>query len=271
MIFEERSMLLRAIVAMVMIYLLFPLVVVVTISFSASSHLSFPPEGYSLRWYGQIVSDTGWIRAFMLTLQVGLLSSVIAVLAGVPAAWALSRNEFFGKKLTGIVILSALVMPPIVKAISIYLFYRQLGLINTVLGLSIAHATGGLAFVVINVMAALKGFDRTIERAAVIHGAHPLVAVTGVTLRIIAPSILVGGIFAFMASAQELLVSIFVLGTVSKPVSVKLWESAQVAVDPSVAAASSALIGVAILGLIAAALLRRGIRTTRQGEGAHAT
>ena len=124
-------------------------------------------------------------------------------------------------------------------------------------GLAFAHTVPGIPFVVINVMASLRSYDENLERAAVIHGASPLRAVVGITLPIIAPGILVGAIFAFMQSAQELLVSIFVLGTVNKPLAVKLWEGVQVAIDPSIAAASTSLIGLAMLGFVAAALLQR--------------
>jgi ABC-type spermidine/putrescine transport system permease subunit II len=190
-------------------------------------------------------------------MKVSGLTALLATLMGVPAAFALSRYQIRGKNLINALLLAALITPPVIKAISIYLFYVPLGLINTVRGLAFAHTVPGIPFVVINVMASLRSYDENLERAAVIHGASPLRAVVGITLPIIAPGILVGAIFAFMQSAQELLVAIFVLGTVNKPLAVKLWEGVQVAIDPSIAAASTSLIGLAMLGFLAAALLQR--------------
>lgn len=246
-----------ALVGLVLVYLLFPVVVVVAISFSSAAYLSFPPPGFSLRWFEKIFSNWSWINAFWLTMKVSGLTMVLATLMGVPAAFALSRHTIRGKNLINALLLAALITPPVIKAISIYLFYVPLGLVNTVRGLAFAHTVPGIPFVVINVMASLRSYDENLERAAVIHGASPLRAVVGITLPIIAPGILVGAIFAFMQSAQELLVSIFVLGTVNKPLAVKLWEGVQVAIDPSIAAASTSLIGLAMLGFLAAALLQR--------------
>jgi len=78
-----------------------------------------------------------------------------------------------------------------------------------------------------------------------------------VTLPIIAPGILVGAVFAFLSSAQELLVAIFLLGTVRKPLAVKMWEGVRVSVDPTIAAASSAVILMAVAAFVSAALLQR--------------
>jgi ABC-type spermidine/putrescine transport system permease subunit II len=123
-----------------------------------------------------------------------------------------------------------------------------LGLDDTIVGLAFAHSVGGIPFVVLNVAAGLRNFDSTLERAAVIHGAHPLQAIFRITLPIIAPSVVIGGIFAFMQSAQELVISIFVLSTLQMPLAVKLWEGVRVIVDPTVAAASSLLVALAIVG-----------------------
>jgi len=187
---------------------------------------------------------------------------VLATALGVPAAFALARYAIFGKGFINALILAALITPPIIKAISIYLFYVPLGLINTVSGLAFAHTVSGLPFVIVNVMASLRSYDPDLDRAAIIHGAAPYRAVLGITIPIIAPGIIVGCIFAFMQSAQELLVAIFVLGTVNKPMAVKLWEGVQVAIDPSIAAASSSLIGLAVLGFLAVALLQRRSKAT---------
>jgi putative spermidine/putrescine transport system permease protein len=100
---------------------------------------------------------------------------------------------------------------------------------------------------VINTAASLRGADANLERAAIIHGAHPLWAVLRITLPIIAPGIIIGGIFAFVHSAHELLVATFILGGVGKPVAVKIWSGVQATSDPTIAAASAILIGLAVL------------------------
>jgi putative spermidine/putrescine transport system permease protein len=238
---------LSAAVVAIIVYLIFPVVVVVAISFSAGNFLRFPPPGFSLRWYQTILADPEWISALWVSIRVGVLSAAIATVLGVPAAFAITRYVIPGKSLLSALVLCALVTPPIVTALSTYLFFVPLGLVNTILGLSFAHAVSGMPFVVINTAASLRSADRNLERAAIIHGAHPLWAVLRITLPIISPGIVIGAIFAFVHSTHELLVATFVLGGVGKPVAVKIWSGVQATTDPTIAAASTILIGLAIL------------------------
>jgi ABC-type spermidine/putrescine transport system permease subunit II len=247
----------KALVGVEMVFLLFPVMVVVVISFSALEFLTFPPPAYSLRWYRAVLDDPGWISAFLLTLQVASLTTILSCLIGVPAGFAMARHLGASGGLFSAVMLSALITPPIIKAISLYLYFVPLGLVNTVAGLAFAHTVSGLPFVFLNVTASLKNYDTNLERAAIVHGASPVRAVLGITLPIIGPGIFVGAVFAFLQSAQELLVSLFILGTVRKPLSVKLWESVRESVDPTVAAASTAVIAIAVLGFAAAAAATR--------------
>jgi len=240
-------------VALILLYLVFPVIVVVAISFSSGNFLSFPPPGFSLRWYETIAGDPEWISALWVTLRVGALAAFIATLLGVPAAFALVRYVIPAKSLLNAIILCALVTPPIITALSTYLFFVPLGLINTVAGLACAHAVSGMPFVIINAAASLRSADRNLENAAIIHGAHPVWAILRITLPIISPGIIIGAIFAFVHSAHELLVSSFILGGVGKPVSVKMWSDVQSTSDPTIAAASTILIGLAIFTFASAA------------------
>jgi putative spermidine/putrescine transport system permease protein len=260
---QGASIAVNGLAGAVLVFLLFPVLVVLLISFSSVDFLSFPPPSLSLRWYLTIFSNWEWIDAFLITLQVGALTALLSTLLGVPAAFALSRHLKRGQSLVNALALAALVTPPIIKAISIYLYYVPLGLLNTVPGLAFAHTVSGIPFVVINVVAGLRGYDRDLERAATIHGASPLRAVLGITLPLIAPSIIVGAVFAFMQSAQELLIAMFVLGTLEKPLAVKLWEGVRVAIDPSLAAATTSVTALAILGLVTVMLASRRTRPTK--------
>jgi ABC-type spermidine/putrescine transport system permease subunit II len=261
--------LLGSAVTAIILYLTFPVIVVLAISFSAGNFLVFPPPGLSLRWYRAIASDPEWMSAFIVTLKLGGLTALLATLLGVPAAFALVRYVIPAKALLGAVILCALVTPPIVTAISTYLFFVPLGLNNSIVGLACAHAVSGMPFVVINTAASLRSADRNLERAAIIHGAHPLWAIIRITLPIIAPGIIIGAILAFVHSAHELLIATFVLGGVGKPVTVKIWSDVQASSNPTIAAASSILIGLAVLtfaSVAAAQALARRRSAVNDGE-----
>lgn len=245
----------------VMAYLLFPVLVVIVISFSASSFLTFPPPGLSLQWYEKLFGSGEWMRSYWITGQVGVLTALLSTLLGIPAAFALSRWRVVGRSTIEALFLAALVTPPIIKAISLYLYYVPLRLVDTIPGLVLAHTVTGIPYVVLNVMASLNSYDRDLERAAMAHGATPLGAVLRITLPVIAPGIAVGAIFAFLQSAQELLVSMFVLGTVEKPLAVQLWEGVRISLQPTIAAASTTLIAIALAAFAAATLMeRRGRR-----------
>lgn len=243
-------------VTAILLYLIFPVIVVLAISFSSGNFLNFPPPGLSLRWYRAIAGDPEWVSAFLVTLKVGSLAALLATILGVPAAFALVRHVIPAKALLSALILCALVTPPIVTAISTYLFLVPLGLNNSLVGLACAHAVSGMPFVVINTGASLRSADRNLERAAIIHGAPPLWAIVRITLPIIAPGIIIGAILAFVHSAHELLIAIFVLGGVGKPVAVKIWSGVQATSDPTIAAASAVLIGLAILTLVSVTAAR---------------
>lgn len=238
------------------VYLLFPVIVVTTISLSSATYLNFPPPGFSLQWYQKLLNDPEWLSAFWVTVKVGVLASLLATLVGVPAAFALVRHAIPGKSLLNAIILSALVTPPIVSAIGVFIMYVPLGLVNSPIGLACAHAVAGIPFVVINTAASLRSADQDLERAAIIHGASPLAAVIRITLPNVSPGIVVGFILSFVHSAHELLVASFVLGGVGKPISVKMWSQVQSTTDPSVTAASTVLIGIAVLTVISVGATR---------------
>lgn len=252
---------------LIIAYLLFPVLVVVIISFSSARFLQFPPPGFSLRWYERVLQSWDWPASLMVSLQVGGICTLIAVVLGVPAAFALVRYSIPAKALINALLLAALITPPIVMAIALYLFLLPLGLLNSPLVLGAVHAVSGVPFVVINVAASLKGFDRTLERAAIIHGATPLGAIGRITLPVIAPAIVIGAIFAFLQSTQELLVAMFLMGTINKPFAVKLWEGVRESVDPTIAAASTIFILLAVLAFISAALLNLYSRRLTQSHG----
>ncbi|WP_137392281.1 ABC transporter permease [Rhodoligotrophos defluvii] len=249
--------------SLVLGYLLFPVLVVVTISFSASKFLTFPPPGLSLQWYRELASGE-WLRAYWITFQVGTLAALLSSAVGVPAAFALARHTFRLKAAFESLLMAALILPPIIKAISLYLFFVPLGLVNTVTGLVLAHTVTGIPYVVLNLLASLKTYDPDLELAARIHGASPLRAVTTVTLPVLAPSLIVGAVFAFLQSAQELLVAMFLLGTVEKPLAVKLWEGVRISLQPTIAAASTTLV---LLALLAFAVTTLAARRRSPGRG----
>ena len=251
--------------ALVMLYLVFPILVVIPLSFSAGTYLSFPPPGFSLRWYANFFGRTDWLGAASLSLWVGAAVMLLATALGAPAALALVRSDFRGKNfLTGFII-SPLIAPVIIVAIGTYFFYARLGLVGNPFALVIAHTALAVPFVVINVSATLQGFDEHLEQAAMNLGATPWRTFWQVTFPIIRPGVLAGALFAFISSFDELVVALFVSGTSAVTLPRKMWESIRFEIDPTIAAVSTMLIVLTGTLFLSAELLRRRSERLRSG------
>ena len=253
----EPGRFVRVVSALVFLYLLFPILIVVPLSFSAGTYLSFPPPGFSLRWYENFFTRADWLGAATLSLWIGGAVMALATALGTPAAIALVRGAFRGKRLLAAFIISPLIAPVIIVAIGVYFFYARLGLVGNPYALVIAHTCLAVPFVVINVSATLQGFDERLEQAAMNLGATPWRTFWQVTFPIIRPGVLAGALFAFISSFDELVVALFVSGSTAVTLPRKMWESIRFEIDPTIAAVSTILVVLTGALFVSAELLRR--------------
>jgi putative spermidine/putrescine transport system permease protein len=240
-----------------LLYLLFPILIVMPLSFSAGTYLSFPPPGFSLRWYANFFTRADWLGAAGLSLWIGGAVMALATALGTPAALALVRGDFRGRRLLAAFIISPLIAPVIIVAIGVYFFYARLGLVGNPYALVLAHTCLAVPFVVINVSATLQGFDERLEQAAMNLGATPWRTFWQVTFPLIRPGVLAGALFAFISSFDELVVALFVSGSTAVTLPRKMWESIRFEIDPTIAAVSSILVVLSGALFVSAELLRR--------------
>jgi putative spermidine/putrescine transport system permease protein len=253
--------LLYAFTGLVLFYLVFPIFVVVPVSFSTSAFLQFPPPGFSLQWYEKFFDRRDWIDAMFLSVRVALITTVLATTLGTMAALALVRGRFRGRNLINSFMVSPMIIPGIIVAIGIYFFYARLQIVGNWWALAIAHTALALPFVVINVSATLYGFDERLEYAAMNLGANRRQTFFKVTLPLVRPGIFAGALFAFITSFDELIVALFVSGTGAVTLPRKMWAELRQQIDPTIAAVSTMLIALSIVILLAAELFRQ--RTER--------
>ena len=249
-----------------LIFLIGPLFVIVPVSFSSAKYLTFPPPGFSLRWYEKFFSSSIWIDSIFVSLQVAVFSSILTMLLAVLASIPLVRSEFRGKILVYSLLLAPMIVPLIVTAIAIYFLFASIGLSGTILAMSIGHAVVVMPIVVIIVSATLQGFDIRIEQAAISLGAGPVEAFFRVTLPLTLPGILSGGAFAFLTSFDELMIPLFLGGPETQTLAVRIWHSVVLEIEPTIAAASTFLIGLALFILILATLLMFRLKKSQSGD-----
>jgi putative spermidine/putrescine transport system permease protein len=260
---EHRAPALVWIVAgLVLLFLVFPIFVVIPISFSGANYLQFPPRTLSLRWYDAYFGGRGWVGATVLSAEVAAVVTVLATTLGTAAAFGLVRSDFPMKKLVYGALLSPLIVPSIITAIALYFLFAPLHLVDSFWGLVLAHTLLALPLVVVVVTASLRGFNTALERAAMSLGAAPWTALRRVTLPIIAPGIATGALLAFLASFDEVVVAIFLSHTDAVTLPKKIWEGVWLEITPVIAAASTIVIALTVALFVVLEFMRRRSEAT---------
>lgn len=232
--------------------LILPIVVVIIISFSKASYLTFPPPGWSLQWYEKFFSDSNWMRAFWNSLGIAVLSAAIAVTLGATAAVGIVRSEIRYKSALMLLLVSPMIVPPVVLGLSLYSLFLQLNLVGTYFGLAAAHAIGGIPIVVVIIAASLQAVDRRLEQGAAVHGASPLTVFRTVTLPAIAPGLAAAVFFAFLHSFDELVLSLFLSSPRMKTLPLMLWADVNYQLNPVLAVVSTLEVLLVVGGIFLA-------------------
>lgn len=254
---QPRRLLLVALGALTVFFLMAPTLVVVPMSFTASNSLTFPPEGLSTRWYEKMLTDPQWSTGFANSAQVALLTAILATVLGTLAALGTVRGQFPGKSAVNALILSPLIVPVIIIAIGMFSLFVRWKISGTIVGLVLAHTALAVPFVVVNVATSLRTMDRNLELAAMNLGADPLRTFFRITLPIILPGVFAGALFAFITSWDEVVVSIFLTTARFRTLPVEMWEQVRQVVDPTVAAVSTTLLTVTTTLLVLVFVVRR--------------
>lgn len=234
-------------VGLLYVFLLAPIIVVLISSFDTRPYLAFPPEHYSLGSYIQLAHNTTFIKAFVASLVIGMLASLLSLCCGIPAALALIRHPFRGKALVNGFFLSPLLAPHIVLGLAILLIMSPLHLLDTYTGIVIAHLGLTVPYIIRTVSISLQSVDIRVEEAARVHGASNLKTFFRVTLPLIMPGIMAGGIIAFLISFDEAVVALFIAGSRVTTLPVEIYHYIEYRTDPQVAALSVVLIAISII------------------------
>jgi putative spermidine/putrescine transport system permease protein len=238
--------------ALVCLFMVAPSLIVIPMSLNPSEVLTFPPSGYSLRWYANFFERPDWRLAGRNSFVIAVLTTLVATGVGAMTALGLVRGRVPFRALVTAIFLTPMIVPAIVTAVAVYGLYATLRLTGTILGVVLAHAVLALPFVIVNVSAVLQGMDWRVEQAARSLGATPSRAFWLVTLPLIRPGIAAGAVFAFVTSFDELVVALFISGIEAVTLPVQMWSGIRFEINPTVAAVSTMLIAMsaAAFGLV---------------------
>jgi putative spermidine/putrescine transport system permease protein len=243
--------------ALVLFFLLAPILAIVPLSFSSGNFLTYPLPGLSLRWYEELLTSEKWLPALRNSLVVGLSATVLATGLGTLASIGLTRARFPMKPVVMGLLLSPMIVPVVITAIGVYFAFAPLGLTNTYLGLILVHTALGAPFVVITVSATLAQFDTSLSRAAASLGAPPLVVFRRVMLPIIAPGVASGALFAFATSFDEVVVALMIAGPEQRTLPREMFIGIRESINPTITAVATVLIATSVVLLLCLEMLRR--------------
>lgn len=242
---------------LILLFLIAPVFVIIPLSFSSGSFLTYPLPGFSFRWYEEIFSAGPWMDSLKNSLIVAPLATLLAMTFGTLAAVGLNRADFPGKGLILALLISPMVVPLVIVAVGMYFFFAQVGLLNSYTGLVLAHTVLGVPFVVITVNATLQGFDFNQMRAGASLGANPVRVFFTVVLPQIVPGMVSGGLFAFATSFDEVVVALFIASPTERTLPIQMFSGIRENISPAIAAMATILILLSTLLLITMEFLRR--------------
>ena len=237
-------------------FILLPLVLVTWLAFFRQEIPSFPPEGYSLRWFGAVVDNKSFVNGFLLSLQVGIAATFIGLALAIPASLAIARRAFLGRGALNTLLLMPLVVPGVVLGTSIYVgqieaeMATSLPILGSTAGLVGAHALIVIPWAVRLVSASRVGVDAAIEDGAKKLGAGRWTTFRCSTLPTIRPGGVAVALLGFVMSFGHFEMSLFLVGPGRTTLPIAILQYLQWKIDPTVAAASVLqilLIGAAMI------------------------
>jgi len=240
-----------------------PIAVVVLLAFNPSQFGAFPMDGVSFRWFVELAHNESILRAFRVSITLGLLTAAISTTLGIMAALAMVRYEFPGKSLLNTVLIAPILVPEVVLAVGLLLFLQFLGMPKNFLLLLLGHVIFTMPFVILVVQARLVTIKREYEEAAMSLGASPIQTFFQVTLPLLMPAALAGMLFAFTISFDDITGTLFWKPPGVETVPTEIFAMLRNSISPEVNALGTVMIFITVVVPVTGiALARRLARKT---------
>ena len=230
----------------ILFFLLAPLAVIVIFAVNPTPYISFPPVGVTLRWFEKFFTSPEFMNSLWLSLEVAVAVLALSTTLGAMCALALARGNLPGARLLTAFFMSPLMLPAMLTGLSLFQLYLLAGIGRPVWGLVLGHTLVAVPYVLRTTLAVLHNFDRRIEEAAAVLGAGPFRVFREVTLPLIRPGVVAGGIFAFIVSFDQFPISLFLVLPQHETLPVVLFNYMKFDLDGAIAAASMVSIVMAL-------------------------
>ena len=254
---------LRIATGLVLVFIYFPLFIVVAYAFNENGAASWPPAAFSLRWVSLAIDNTGLRQAFLTSVAAALGATVIALALGSLAAFAVARYRFFGRDAISFVVVLPISLPGIVTGMALSSTFATVGLPLGMLAIVVGHATFCIVLVYNNVIARLRRTAASLEEASADLGADTWQTFRYVTLPAVRSAMLAGALLAFALSFDEVIVTIFTAGGV-QTLPIWIFQSFRLANQvPLVNVAGLVAIMLSVVPVYVASRITRGEATGR--------
>ena len=235
---------------LVVAFMLAPLLIVCVVAFTPENTLSIPTTRFSLRWFEAIFAHPDFVQSFRNSLALALCSATLATTIAIPAGLALTRYQFAGREVLNGLFLSPLIIPHLVLGVALLRLFALIGATGSFFWLVLAHVVVITPYVLRLVVAAVVGFDRSAEQAALSLGASPATVFRRITLPMILPGVTGGWLLAFINSFDEVTMSIFVTAPSTVTLPVRMYMYATESIDPLMAAVSALMVAITALAML---------------------
>lgn len=197
---------------LLVVFLYAPIVILIVFSFNDHTFVSFPWEGFTLRWYRQFLQNSSLLSALRTSAFVAVVTAVATVALAIPASIVLVRRRFFAKGLVSGVLLAPLVIPLVVFGISLLILFNTLGIPLSPLTVVVGHVVIALPFAVLTLVPRLERIPVWLEEASRDLGASALTTFRWITFPLLAPAVVSSFLISFVISFDEIVIASFIAG-----------------------------------------------------------
>lgn len=235
------------------LFLAMPLIVVAGVSVNEKKSLTFPPDGLSLAWYGELFTDPGWRGALVASLLLAAFAAALAVIIALPLAYFLWRRIAPWANIFRLLGVAPFILPPVITALGFLSFWATAGMYGQPVTAVISHAIFFVTLPLVTISLGFTTIDRALLEAAATMGADDRTIVRTIILPLIVPYIISGYAFAFVLSLNEYIIAYMTVGFTVETLPIKVFNALRYGYTPTMASASVVfvLLAALVFGLIA--------------------